>query len=157
MHIKYFHAQKNIYDSKDLYVVNRGEVVPSLRNNKFDHDVTSWLIDTHWFILLVASVRRNLLWFANRLKSISICCLAALNWHASDSCANEVNLVYNLCTLELNRQLLREHSRCQPERAIVPKNNQWLMIIRQQYVSVCLLSIFKNFLLPCVSRTVIFK
>ena len=49
------------------------------------------------------------------LEAISIRGLAALNAHQLDACRNEAHLVDYLRLTELDRQLLREHSRRQPE------------------------------------------
>ena len=118
-----------ISDDSDL--VNRCKVLPPLIDDKLDHDITRWLVNWHWCLLLLPPVSRNLLAFPDELEAIAIGRLAALNGNLLDACRFKVDLVDYLGRAELDCQFLWEHTSCEPVRVVRSTYNGW----RQDKVS----------------------
>jgi len=131
--------------------MNGSEVFPSISDNKFDHDIAAWLINSNGFCLPLASVRWDLPWLSNDFEAVAVRGLAAFNSDLFDASADESHFVHNLCLLELNGELLGEHTRRQPIRVIVPVISD-SKLVSQKFWRLCVMRLTRERLLGQISR-----
>ena len=97
------------------------KVVPSLCDDKLDHHVAGWLLDSDLFVLHLTVAALDLFRLSNRLKSVSIGCGAPLNLYLLHISREETNIRDHTLLLKLNGKLLWEKSSRHPELAWLSK------------------------------------
>ena len=114
--------------SFDLDVMDADEVIPPLRDDKLDHYVAGWLLDSHLFVLHLTIAALDLLWLSNQLKSVSIGRRAPFNLYFLHISRQEGYIVHHAGLLKHNCNLLWEQSSCHPEL-------RWLSKVQRHSIS----------------------